>query len=120
MSKLPIHITAHHLVIDDALHDFVLRKIGGLKRFTNDALGAEVVLRRDAEQPIRFCAVVRVSLPGRDLNARADSTNIYNAIQHVVLKLVRLARKRKTRFLKRTSRAGNRTIRLHLNPIYQL
>jgi ribosomal subunit interface protein len=111
MTKLPIHIIAHHLVIDDALRGFVLKKVGGLRRFTNDALAAEVVLRRDAERAIRFSAVARVSLPGRDLNARADSTNIYSAIQRLVLKLVRLARKRKTRLLKSTSRAGNRTIR---------
>jgi ribosomal subunit interface protein len=111
MTKLPIHIIAHHLVIDDALKGFVLRKVGGLRRFTDDALAAEVVLRQDSERAIRFSAVARVSLPGRDLNARADSTSIQGAIQRLVLKLVRLVRKRKTRLLKSTSRAGDRTIR---------
>jgi ribosome-associated translation inhibitor RaiA len=62
--------------------------------------------------------VARVSLPGRDLHARADSSNLHRAIRSVVGKLVRLARKRKTRFLKTTSRAGNRTIRFCLNPRY--
>lgn len=118
MTKLPIHITAHNLVIDDALHCFVMRKVGTLRRFTSDALAAEIVLRRDAQPVVRFSAVARVSLPGRDLHASADSINIYNAIQRVVDKLVRLARKRKTRFLKTTSRAGNRTIRFCFDPRY--
>lgn len=120
MTKLPIHITAHHLVIDDVLHRFVLSKVGALRRFTSDALAAEIVLRRDGQQAPRFSAVARVSLPGRDLHARADSTNIYSAIQRLVVKLVRLARKRKTRFLKTTSRAGNRTIRFSLDTRYSL
>jgi ribosomal subunit interface protein len=120
MTKLPIHITAHHLVIDDALRAFVLNKVGGLRRFTKDALAAEVVLRREAELSLRFSAVARVSLPGRDLNARADSTTIYGAIQRLVVKLVRLAGKRKTRFLQTTSRAGNRTIRFCFDPRYSL
>jgi ribosomal subunit interface protein len=113
MTKLPIHITAHHLAIDDALHTVVLRKVGRLRRFSNDALAAEVALRRDAESAIRFSAVARVSLPGRDLNARA--TNVYSAIQRLVVKLFRLARKRKTRLLKITARARNRTIRFCLD-----
>ena len=111
MTKLPIHITTHHLVIDDRLHRFVLRKVGALGRFTSDALAAEIVLRRDSQRDARFSAGARVSLPGCDLHARADSANIYAAIQRLVVILVRLARKRKTRFLKTTSRAGNRTIR---------
>ena len=120
MTKLPIHITTHHLVIDDRLHRFVLRKVGALGRFTSDALAAEIVLRRDSQRDARFSAVARVSLPGCDFHARADSVNIYAAIQRLVVKLVRLARKRKTRFLKTTSRAGNRTIRFCFDNSYSL
>jgi ribosomal subunit interface protein len=108
MTNLPIHITAHHLVLNDVLRGFVFRKIGGLRRFADDALAAEIVLRRDRPAPVRFSAVARLSLPGRDIHARADSVNIHGAIHQLVVKLARLIRKRKTRFLKTISRAGNR------------
>jgi len=97
MTKLPIHITTHHLIINDGLHRFVLKKIGTLKRFANDALMAEIVLRRDGPTAFRFSAVARLSLPGRDIHARANDSNIYSAIHHLVSKLARLSRKRKTR-----------------------
>jgi putative sigma-54 modulation protein len=106
MTKLPIHITTHHLIINEGLHRFVLKKIGALKRFANDALAAEIVLRRDGLKELRFSAIARVSLPGRDIHARASDGNIYAAIHQLVSKLARLSRKRKTRLSRNRS---NRT-----------
>lgn len=107
MISLPVHITAHHLTLDDALRRFVLEKIGPLRRFANDALTAEIVLRRDGRASARFSAVARVSLPGRDIHARANAADIHDAIRQLVSKLGRQSRKRKTRRAKTITRTRN-------------
>ena len=48
MTNLPIHITTHHLSMSNALRRFAREKISSVSRFANDALGADVVLRRHA------------------------------------------------------------------------
>jgi putative sigma-54 modulation protein len=115
MTKLPIHITTHHLVINDGLHRFVLKKIGALRRFANDALAAEIVLRRDGPAAVGFSAIARLSLPGRDIHARGNDRNIYSAIHQLVSKLARLLRKRKTR-LSRKHPIASRAKQLRLRP----
>ena len=64
MTNLPIHITAHHLRPSDSLCRFARKKIAALTRFANDALAADVVLRRHAGAKERFSATARLALPG--------------------------------------------------------
>ena len=97
MTSLPIHITAHHLRLSDSLRQFARQKIAALTRFANDALAAEIVLRRHGGAEPRFSASARLALPGRDIHGRAIHANLYVAIGKLVAKLARLARKRKTR-----------------------
>ena len=97
MPKLPIHVTTHHLQLSDAVRRFLGRKLTPIKRFANDALGADIVLRRHNGSTTRFSASGRISLPGRDVHGRAVDVDLYTAIGQLVAKLGRRLRKRKTR-----------------------
>jgi len=106
MTNLPIHITTHHLSLSDALRRFAWEKIRRVMRFANDALSAEIVLRRHGGAAARFSASARLALPGRDLHGRAVHADLYVAIGKLVAKLGRLARKRKTRLAKTFEHPG--------------
>src|SRR5205814_2040612 len=80
MTNLPIHITTHHLSMSNALRRFAREKISSVCRFANDALAADVVLRRHAGAKERFSASARFALPGRDIHGRAVASNLYAAI----------------------------------------
>jgi len=88
------------------LRSFARKKIALVTRFANDAVGAEIVLRRHGGAATRFSASARIALPGRDIHGRAVHSNLYVAIGRLVAKLARLARKRKTRLAKRFNHPG--------------
>jgi len=100
MTNLPIHITTHRLGLSDSLRRFTRQKIAPVTRFANDALAAEIVLRRHNGAKTRFSAGARVALPGRNVHGRAVDPSLYVAIGKLVAKLGRLLRKRKTRLAK--------------------
>jgi ribosomal subunit interface protein len=97
MSNLPIHVTTHHLRLSDALSEFVREKITPVQRFANDALAADIVLRRHNGARRCFSASARLALPGRDVHSRAVHVDLYAAIRQLFIKLARHLRKRKTR-----------------------
>lgn len=100
MTTLPIHITTHHLSLSDPLRRFTRQKLTPITRFANDALAAEIVLRRHGGAATRFSASARLALPGRDVHGRAMDSDLYVAIGMLVAKLGRRLRKRKTRLAK--------------------
>lgn len=106
MADLPIHITTHHLTLSEPLRRFARKKIAPVARFANDALAAEIVLRRHGGAASRFSASARLALPGRDVHGRAVDANLYAAIAKLVDKLARLCRKRKTRLAKTFEHPG--------------
>ena len=106
MTNLPIYITAHHLHLSDSLCRFARKKITALRRFANDALAADVVVRRHAGAKDRFSASARLALPGRDIHAHAVASDLYAAIGKLVCKLARRSRKRKTRLAKTFEHSG--------------
>jgi ribosomal subunit interface protein len=106
MTNLPIHITTHHLSMSNALRRFAREKISSVCRFANDALAADVVLRRHVGAKERFSASARLALPGRDIHGRAVASNLYAAIGKLVGRLARLSRKRTTRLAKTFEHPG--------------
>jgi ribosomal subunit interface protein len=100
MTDLPIHITTHHLRLSDPLRLIVRGKLAPVARFANDAIAAEIVLRRRNGAQTRFSASARVALPGQDVHGHAVHVNLYVAIGKLAEKLGRLLRKRKTRLAK--------------------
>lgn len=105
MTTLPIHITTHHLSLSDPLRRFTRQKLTPITRFANDALAAEIVLRRHGGAATRFSASARLALPGRDVHGRAVDSDLYVAIGMLVAKLARRLRKRKTRLAKSFARS---------------
>jgi putative sigma-54 modulation protein len=110
MTDLPIHITVHHLNLSDSLRLIVRSKLAPVTRFANDAIAAEVVLRRRGGAQTRFSASARLALPGRDVHGHAADVNLYAAIGKLVGKLGRLLRKRKTRLAKTFKHPGRERI----------
>ena len=106
MNDLPIHITPHGIDLSFALRKFIEKKISRLPRFAGDILSAEVVVREKSGANGLFSVSARLALPGRDVHGNAVHKNFYAAINQLVARLARLSRKRKTRFEKRTRRAG--------------
>ena len=92
--------------MSNALRRFAREKISSVSRFANDALAADVVLRRQAGAKERFSASARLAVPGRDIHGRAVASNLYVAIGKLVGKLARLSRKRKTRLAKTFKHPG--------------
>lgn len=111
MTDLPVHLTAHHLRLSDALRQFVRKKITPVKRFAQDAISADIVLRRHGGARTRFSASARLALPGRDVHGHAVEADLYAAIAHLVARLARLLRKRKTRLGRALSRAASEPAR---------
>jgi ribosomal subunit interface protein len=110
MTDLPIHITAHHLHLSDPLRRIVRTKLIPVTRFANDAIAAEIVLRRHNGAQTRFSASARLALPGQDVHGHAVHANLYVAIGKLVRKLGRLLRKRKTRLAKAFKHPGRRKV----------
>lgn len=75
-------------------------------------LAAEIVLRGKRGTAHLFSVSARIALPGRDLQGNATHASLYSAIDQLVARLGRLARKRKTRlvsaFRRPTKRQANR------------
>jgi ribosome hibernation promoting factor len=107
-TALPVHITPHHLSLSPALREFVHSKLAKVPRFAADALLADIVLRRHhgTAEGKRFSASARLALPGRDIHASAEHSDLYTAIVNLVAKLTRRSRERKTRFAKARSPRG--------------
>jgi ribosomal subunit interface protein len=106
MNNLPIQITNHHLSVSDSLCRFARKKIASITRFANDAVAADVVVRRHAGAKERFSASARLALLGHHIHARAVASDLYAAIGKLVAKLARLCRKRKTRLAKTFEHPG--------------
>lgn len=99
IAPMSVHITPHHLTLSPALITKVNEKIGSLAKFGEEISKANVVLRRHRgmSNGKRFSASARLSLPGRDIHARATHSNLYTAITALESCLARCLRKRKTR-----------------------
>jgi ribosome hibernation promoting factor len=97
MKKPLIHITAHNTELSAALREFIQLKISSLSRFGGDIVAAEVVLRGRSGAAHLFSVSARLAFPGRDVHGNATHSDPYGAVNQLVARLARLARKRKTR-----------------------
>jgi ribosomal subunit interface protein len=75
--------------------------MSGLSRFAGDILAGEIILRGKAGR--LFSISARLAVPGRDIHGKAVHENLYTAIDQLVAKLARSARKRKTRLTRKFS-----------------
>jgi len=111
MKNVPIHITPHGIQLRPALRSFIEKKISALSRVAGDMLAAEIVLRGKRGAAHLFSVSARVALPGRDLQGNATHASLYGAIDQLVSRLARLARKRKTRLISAFRRPGKKQMK---------
>lgn len=111
MKAVPIHVTPHGLQLSARLRSAIERKISALSRVAGDMLAAEIVLRGKRGAAQLFSVSARIALPGRDLQGNATHANPYGAINQVVARLARLARKRKTRVVSAFRRPAKRQLK---------
>jgi putative sigma-54 modulation protein len=97
MKHLKIHISPHDLKLSPALLQFIHDKLSAVSRFAEDIIAAEIVLRGPSGASGFYSVSARLALPGRDVQGVASHSNLYGAINRLVARLGRLARKRKTR-----------------------
>jgi len=110
-----IHVIPRRLHLSDPICDFAAETIGHLESINHAILGAAVVLSREtsSRRGSRYCARVKLNLPGRSVHAAEAASDLYSALDVVQSKLARQLRKRKTRFNdRRTHKLQRRRERL--------
>ena len=100
VGAMNIHVIPRRLHLSDPICDFTAEKIGHLESINHAILGAAVVLSRETNgrPESRYCARVKLNLPGRSVHATEAAGDLYSALDIVQRKLARQLRKRKTRF----------------------
>ena len=117
LGAMNIHVIPRRLHLSDPICDFAAEKIGHLELIDHGILGAAVVLSREknSRPESRYCARVKLNLPGRSVHATEVSGDLFSALDVVQSKLARQLRKRKTRFNDcRTHKLQRRRERLKL------
>lgn len=80
---MQVIITARGADLTDALRDYVEEKIGGLTKFFDQIIRADVVLglqTRHHQKGDIFFAECKLEVPGKDVFVKEDGDNVYKAI----------------------------------------
>lgn len=93
---MKIHFTGHNLEVTPAIKSYTEEKFGKLERHFDHITAINVVL--NVEKLIQI-AEANVLVPKGDIHARAESENLYTAIDEIIDKLDRqlIKHKEKTR-----------------------
>ena len=100
---MQIHISPRNVPLTAVIHGYVAEKIGHLEHLNDRMIGSHVVLWHDTSRHKKQEYVVKVHLclPGPDIHAESNASDLFSAIDLVTDKLARQLRKHKTRILKR-------------------
>lgn len=89
---MQIVITGHHVEVTDSLREYVTTKFDKLDRFFDKINHINVILNVDKLQQV---AEATLQVNAGDIHAKADSDNMYSAIDALTDKLVRQLNKHK-------------------------
>lgn len=81
-----IIITGKGMDLTEAIKDYVEKKIGGLEKFYDQILKADVKVGKESEHHLKgevFACECRLDVPGVDLFASKNEKNLYKAIDKV-------------------------------------
>jgi putative sigma-54 modulation protein len=81
-----IIITGKGMDLTEAIKDYVDKKIGGLEKFYDQILKADVKVGKESEHHLKgdiFVCECRLDVPGVDLFASKNEKNLYKAIDKV-------------------------------------
>ncbi|EAS63675.1 MULTISPECIES: ribosome hibernation promoting factor [Photobacterium] len=89
---MQINITGHHVDVTDSLREYVTTKFEKLERFFDKINNVQVILNVEKLQQI---AEATLHINAGEIHAKADSENMYAAIDELTDKLVRQLNKHK-------------------------
>ncbi|MEC6824249.1 ribosome hibernation promoting factor [Photobacterium piscicola] len=89
---MQINITGHHVDVTDSLREYVSTKFNKLERFFDKINTVQVILNVEKLQQI---AEATLHINSGEIHAKADSENMYAAIDELTDKLVRQLNKHK-------------------------
>ncbi|SMY17188.1 ribosome hibernation promoting factor [Photobacterium aquimaris] len=89
---MQINITGHHVDVTDSLREYVSTKFEKLERFFDKINNVQVILNVEKLQQI---AEATLHINAGEIHAKADSENMYAAIDELTDKLVRQLNKHK-------------------------
>ncbi|CZF78370.1 MULTISPECIES: ribosome hibernation promoting factor [Grimontia] len=89
---MQINLTGHHVEVTDALRDYVTTKFDKLERFFDHINNVHVVLNVEKLQQI---AEATLHVNNGEIHAKADSENMYAAIDSLTDKLIKQLTKHK-------------------------
>lgn len=93
-----IIITGKELDLTDAIEDYVTKKIGGLEKFFDGIIRADVVVGEVSKRHTKgndFFAECKLEIPGNDVFAKKEASNLYAAIDDLKDLLERELKKHK-------------------------
>ncbi|KZZ47093.1 hypothetical protein A3759_30745, partial [Thalassolituus sp. HI0120] len=90
---MQINVSGHHVEITEAMQAHVEEKMGKISRHFDNVTKAQVTLTVENDERHRAEATIHVS--GADMNASADSDDMYAAIDAMIDKLDRQVLKHK-------------------------
>jgi putative sigma-54 modulation protein len=92
---MQITITGHNIEVTQPLRDYTEEKVARVRRFLNTSINAHVVLKVEKLDQI---AEVTIHANGVDLHGTHKDPNMYAAIDAVMDKIDRQAKKHKGKF----------------------
>ena len=95
---MKIQITGRHVEITEAIKAYVEEKVGKIEHHFDNIIGTKVILSVEKDRQI---AEAIVNVPGTEIVAQADSTDMYAAIDMMEEKLDRQVRKHKDKMRSR-------------------
>ena len=81
-----VQVSGHHVEVTQAIRDYVISKLGRIKRHFDQVIDVNVTL---SVQKMRQKAEVRVHMSGKDIHVESDDEDLYAAIDLVMDKLDR-------------------------------
>ena len=96
---MQINVSGHHVEITEAMQAHVEEKMGKISRHFDNVTKAQVTLTVENDERHRAEATIHVS--GADMNASADSDDMYAAIDAMIDKLDRQVLKHKEKLVAR-------------------
>lgn len=96
---MQINVSGHHVEITEAMQNHVEEKMGKITRHFDHVTKAQVTLTVEKDERHHAEATIHVS--GADMNASADSDDMYAAIDAMIDKLDRQVLKHKEKLVAR-------------------
>lgn len=96
--NIPITVTGRHVEVTDAIREFVVKKIEGIRIDSPKILEVKVIL--DIQRDRQIAQIVLFCANHITIDASTEGTDMYAAIDETVTKVMRRMRKHKTRIMK--------------------